>query len=113
MARTLSRLITSAALSTCLVGAASAGCPITGDEMDMMTVGVEAPCFTATPAVGISPAGGATTPSGIRAPSSDQLLHHMPVISGDAPHTAAFTTFGNFTSLNTTTGGGNAPDHPD
>jgi hypothetical protein len=52
--------------------------------MDMMTAGGGAPCFAATPAAGISPAGGAATPQA----------------SG-----RAFTTFGNFfTSLNS--GGG-------
>jgi len=59
-------LIAFAALSTTgFAGAASAGCPVTGEVMDMMTAGGEAPCFAATPAANISPAGGTATPNGL------------------------------------------------
>jgi hypothetical protein len=62
MPRKLLRLIALAALSTtAFAGAASAGCPVTGEAMDMMTAGGETPCLAATPAAAIAPAGGATS----------------------------------------------------
>jgi hypothetical protein len=114
MARMFSRLIASAALSTLFASTASAGCPVTGEEIDMMMGGGEAPCFAGTPAASIAPAGGAATPSGGAANASQPKLGMLG--NGDGASIrdllgAAFTTFGNFSSINPGTGGGNAPDN--
>jgi hypothetical protein len=82
VARMLSPLITSAALTICLAATAFAGCPVTGDEMDMMTGGGEATCFAATPAAGIASAGVAATTRGGPAGPSTRLLS---VPGGTAP----------------------------
>jgi hypothetical protein len=110
------RLISYAALSAGLAGSASAGCPVTGEEMDMMTAGGEAPCFAATPAASIASAGGAATPSGTAASAPQPKLGMLG--HGDGAYEqirdllgAAFTTFGNFGSANPATGGGVAPDN--
>src|SRR5215472_10993180 len=86
------RLFASAALSTCLAGAASAACPVTGEEMDMVIAGAGAPCFAETPAAGISPAGGgAATPTG--------TARSTPTNFQFTGTSAAFTTFGNFAGI--------------